>query len=247
MASNKAVGRLSLYRRVLHDVKAGGRSHIFSHDLAAMAAAVNERTRVLLLTNPNNPTGTSLERDAIASFAAELPPTVLLVVDQAYIEFAPDADVVGLVEKHPNLIVLQSFSKIYGLAGMRVGYAIGQPKILRPLRRLALNFHRNVVGYVGALAALDDTAHIARYRSLAEESRSYFASELTAMKLTFTSSVVPFVAVDTGRRGTASLLRERRVMVRPGKDWDLRNWIRISYGTMEENRKMVAALREVLS
>ncbi len=218
------------------------------HDLPAMLAAVDPTTRMMVVTNPNNPTGTTLPRTALEGLAEKLPPSVTLVVDQAYIGFAPDADVTDLVSRFRNLLVVHTFSKLYGLAGIRVGYAVGHPTLLAPLRRLSLRNHINLVGYVGARAALDDTDYPGRYRALAAESRAFFARELAARKLPVVTGDAPFLLVDI--RPHASVvdrLAEHDVFVRSGRDWDLPGWIRISHGTMDQNRAVIAALDQVLA
>jgi len=218
------------------------------HDLAAMAQAVTPRTRLVCVTNPNNPTGTLLPAAEIASFAKALPPEVVLVLDQAYIEFAPAADCVHLVRAHPNVLVLQTFSKIFGLAGVRVGYAVGQPKLLKPLRRLALRNHVNVVGFVGALAALEDPGHQEAYRALCASARELYTRELGALGLTSVGGATPFLVVDTRQDDDVVVgkLAGHGVFTRRGKDWGLPGWIRITVGTPEQNRQVIAALKQVL-
>jgi histidinol-phosphate aminotransferase len=218
------------------------------HDLPAMRAAITDATRMVCLTNPNNPTGTTLPRAAVEGFAASLPPAVTLVVDQAYIGFAPHDDVSDLVSRFGNLIVIHTFSKLWGLAGVRVGYALGHPRLLAPLRQLALRNHIGAISYAGAVAALDDLDYPARYRALAADGRAYFSRELAARGLGFALGDAPFVLIDARPLGgVVERLAEQRVFVRPGRDWDLPGWIRVSFGTMDENRAVLAAFDRVRS
>jgi len=218
-------------------------------DLEAMARLVNEKTRIVNITNPNNPTGTVLSREAVAGLAGKLPVEVVLCVDEAYIEFAPEVDSSGLVRKHRNVLVLRTFSKTQGLAGMRIGYALGHPDLLEPLRRCALRYSINTAGYAGALAALEDSDHLRRTLRLRDQARVYYyQQELAALGLAARVGVTPFVLAEVGRDSLAVVqdLLARGVYVRPGRDWDLPTWIRISYGTMAQNRVVLGALKQVL-
>lgn len=219
----------------------------YRHDLDAMANAINNRTRVVLVTNPNNPTGTVLSAEALRKFADAVPPEAVYVIDEAYIHFTPQADVSSLAKERKNVLVLRTFSKIYGLAGMRIGYAIGHPDLINVLRPFAARYV-NPVGYAGALAVLDDIEYQERYRALVRESREFYQKKLSEMGVETIPSETPFFLLNSREEGEEleKRLQEHKIFVRRGKDWDMPPYIRISYGTMEENRLVVSALKKCL-
>ena len=218
------------------------------HDLKAMAEAINPRTRVVLVCNPNNPTGTVLSAAELRAFADAVPREAVYVVDEAYIQFAPQADVMGLVKGRNNVLVLRTFSKAYGLAGMRVGYAVGHPDVVKKLRALSLVYNVSTVAYAGALAALEDTDHVERSRAHVRECRQFYDRAMAPWGRRYVPSETTFFLLESGEEGdeVERRLGELGVFIRRGTDWDLPIHIRVSYGTMEENRAVVAALRRTL-
>jgi len=223
----------------------------YAHDIEAMAAAVTERTRLLFLCNPNNPTGASNSAAEVAGLMARVPEDVLIVADEAYIEFVTRPDYPDLLTElragRRNLILLRTFAKIYGLAGLRVGYTFGHPEVIGYIERARPTFNVNALGQAAALAALDDEEHVARGRAHAAASRELFARELRALGLQPIPSETNFVAVHVGDDAAISAgLMECGFTVSPLAGWGLPGYIRISFGTDEENARFFVALRSVL-
>ena len=218
------------------------------HDLGAMANAINDQTRIINVTNPNNPTGTLLPVQDLRAFARQVPAECVFLIDEAYIHFAQDEDASALVNEFDNVLILRTFSKIFGMAGIRVGYAVGHPELIGKLRRYGVRNNVNTVGFVGAIAAMDDSDHMGNYRNLLREARDYFKTELDSVGIDHLPSWTPFFLINTHGDGrqVVDALQEHNVFTRRGVDWDLPTYIRVSYGTMEENRKVAAALKEVL-
>lgn len=223
----------------------------YTHDLAAMAAAITPRTRVVFLCNPNNPTGTTNGAAEVAAFLERVPADVLVVLDEAYVEFVGRPDYPDLLpalrDGRPNLLLLRTFAKIHGLAGLRLGYAYGHPDLVAYLERARPTFNINLLAQVAGAAALADAEHVARSRAHADASRSFFLAELRAMGLDPIPSETNFVAVPVGDDAAVSDgLRERGFTVTPLAGWGLPGLIRISFGTEDQNRSFIAALRAVL-
>jgi len=224
----------------------------YGHDLAALRAAVDNRTRVVFIANPNNPTGTWLRAAELEAFIADLPRTVLVVIDEAYTEYvdAPEfPDATRWVGSYPNLIVTRTFSKAYGLAGLRVGYALSTPEIADLLNRVRQPFNVNSPALAAACAALDDTDHVARAVALNREGMATLTAAFRELGLEWIPSVGNFVTVDLGRPAGPvyqGLLREG-VIVRPIAGYGLPNHLRITIGTATENARCITALRKVLA
>jgi histidinol-phosphate aminotransferase len=225
----------------------------FTHDLEAMARRVDERTRLVFVATPNNPTGTWNRRAEIDRLLAALPPEVLVVLDQAYFEYAadvPDADCpdgVDYVRAGAPVVVLRTFSKAYGLAGLRVGYGIAAPEVIEAVDLVREPFNSNTLGQAGALAALGDRFHVERTLDLTRVERAALARDLAARGLRVLPSLANFLCVDVGRPGAEvfrALLR-RGVIVRPLEAYGLPSCLRISIGARPENARLLAALDEV--
>ena len=233
----------------------GGRGIIvplrnFTHDLEAMAEAITPATRLVFLANPNNPTGTIFFREQWEEFLAALPPEVIVVMDEAYAEFVEDprypealADLRG---DHP-LIILRTFSKIYGLAGLRVGYAVAHPDIIDLLNRLRAPFNVNTLAQVAALAALDDDEHVERTRQVNREGMAYLREAFDGLGLEQVPSWANFILVKVGNaaRYYDTLLR-LGVIVRPVPVYGFPEHVRVTVGTQAENERLVRALAHVL-
>jgi histidinol-phosphate aminotransferase len=217
------------------------------HDLPALAKAVTPRTRVVIVCNPNNPTGTSVGAAAFDAFVAELPPDVLLVVDEAYREFAtrPDfPDSIAWTARRPGIAVLRTFSKIYGLAGARIGYGVMDAELAGWLERARHPFNVNLLAEEAALAALDDHEHVRRTLEVTREGLGYLTRELAALGLETWPSDANFLLVRAGA-GSYDLLLREGVIVRPMGGFGLPDHVRITIGTRDENERLVAALRKV--
>jgi histidinol-phosphate aminotransferase len=219
-------------------------------DLPAMAAAA-ANAKMVVVCNPNNPTGTIVTRDEVDAFLRRLRPTTLPVLDEAYAEFVEDAafpDAAALLRRHPNLIVLRTFSKIYGLAGLRVGYALASPDIIACLNQVREPFPVDRLAQAAAEATLDDEAYVRAAFENNRDGRTWLAAALSKMGLRVVPSQANFVLVDAGRSAdeVARQLLPHGVIVRPGAMWRLPTWIRISVGTADENRRVIASLKTVL-
>ncbi len=222
----------------------------FHADIPAMIRAVTPRTKILFLANPNNPTGTLTSRDEISRLLAEVPPHVVIAMDEAYVEFLEDpTDCLSLVRlgTQPNLVVMRTFSKIFGLAGLRLGYGVMSPTLASALEKVRQPFNINAIAQAGALAALDDSEHLARTRANNRLGLDYFHTALAQLGLEFVPSHANFVLarVGDGARVFAEL-QKRGVITRPMASYSLPEWLRISIGTPAENARCVAALRDVL-
>jgi histidinol-phosphate aminotransferase len=233
--------------------KANARDHrmAYGHDLAAMQALINERTRVVFIANPNNPTGTWLSADALESFLNALPKHVIVVVDEAYFEYVeePDyPDTLAWIEDFPNLIVTRTFSKAYGLAGLRVGYAVSHPTVADLLNRVRQPFNVNSLALVAATAALEDTAHLAQTVAVNRSGMCQLRSAFADLGLRCLPSAGNFLCVDVGCSGQQvfAALLAKGVIVRPVDNYALPNFLRITVGNEPENRQLIAALGEVL-
>lgn len=223
----------------------------WGHDLQAMAAAVREDTRVIWVANPNNPTGTWVGKDALYSFLQQIPAEVVVVVDEAYIEFVEDADYPDAsqwLNEFPNLIVTRTFSKAYGLAGYRVGYGLSSERVADLLNRVRQPFNVNALAQTAALAALDDQEHLQNGVEQNREEMERMAAEFERLGLEWIPSVGNFVSVDLGQSATPifAALEQRGVITRPVGNYGMPNHLRISIGLPQENKRCIEALSKVL-
>ena len=222
-----------------------------SYDVDALLAAVRPETKLLFVANPNNPTGAYVPRPELERLLKALPHHVIPVIDEAYAEFPDASDYVTalrLRDLHPRVTVLRTFSKAYGLAAFRVGYAIAPAELVGYLNRTRAPFNVNSMAQAAARAALADPDHMNRYVELNRQERSRVTRELAALGLTVAPSQANFVLVDFGRPGPAvydALLR-KAVIVRPMPP-PIDTWQRITVGLPEENDRLLAAVRELLS
>ena len=217
------------------------------HDLGAMAAALRPDTRIVYLANPNNPTGTWFGDAELAVFLARVPPTALVVVDEAYHEFVDDpglTSALGLLKVFPNLIVTRTFSKAYALAGLRVGYAVSSPHVAAVLERLRESFNVNILALAAATAALGDQGHVARAKAFNLAERAWLAAQLENRGLRVLPSQANFVLVDFARDAAAieQALFGHGVIVRPVGGYGLHEFLRISVGSRAENERLLEAL-----
>jgi histidinol-phosphate aminotransferase len=221
------------------------------YDLPAIANAVTPKTRLIFIANPNNPTGTMATAAEVAAFMERIPDRVLVVFDEAYYEYLDRddyPDTLRYVREGRNVVVTRTFSKIYGLAGMRIGYGIAKPDIIASLNRVRETFNTSSLAQVAALHALDDEEHVAASKSVNNTERAKLSKELTGIGLRPTPSVTNFLLVDMGRNAAGlyeSLLREG-VIIRPMGMYELPNSMRITIGKKEENDRLLEALAKVL-
>jgi histidinol-phosphate aminotransferase len=226
----------------------------YGHNLDNMAAQVNAGTRVVFIANPNNPTGTWLDQGALRGFLQAVPAHVVVVLDEAYYDFVapfvagyPDGR--ALLDRFPNLVVMRTFSKAYGLAGVRAGYALAHPRTIDLLNRVRLSFNPSSLGQAAAVAALSDREHISKTVELNYSELAKLDQGLRALGLRTIPSVCNFVAVDMGRpgRGVFQALLSEGVIVRPLDSYGLPNHLRISVGLPEQNQRLLQALRKILA
>jgi histidinol-phosphate aminotransferase len=225
----------------------------FHYDLDALRKLLSRRTKVVFLANPDNPTGTWFTEAELVPFLDAMPKDTLVVLDEAYVEFvdAPGfQDALALRKRYPNLVVLRTFSKIHGLAGLRLGYGIARPEVVEYVDRVRPPFNVNLVAQAAGIAALDDTAHIERSRALVREHRPVLAAGLQALGATVVPSQGNFVMADfpghPGKELFEALLREG-VVVRPLGGYGFPTAQRVTVGLPEENQRLLAALKRVLA
>jgi histidinol-phosphate aminotransferase len=204
----------------------------------------------MFVAEPNNPTGTLASREAIIRLVNEVPDEVLLVLDEAYIEFLPDPlDLVSLVRQgvRPNLILMRTFSKIYGLAGLRIGYGVAHPELVGVLEKIRQPFNINLLAQVAALAALDDTAHVQKTRQNNFAGLEFFQTAFRELKLEYIPSHANFILVKIGEgQRVFEAMQRQGVIARPMGGYQLGEWIRISIGLPTENQRCLEALKKSL-
>ena len=224
----------------------------WGHDLDAMAAAITDATRVVFIANPNNPTGTWLTKDELAAFLDRIPEDVLVVLDEAYFEYVDEANYpngVNLVANYPNLVATRTFSKVYGLAGLRVGYGVSTPEVADYLNRVRPPFNVNQLALVAAEHALKDKEHLSKSVELNREGMKQLVAAFEQLGIEYIPSVGNFISAKMPRSGKAvfeALLREG-VIVRPVDNYGMPDYLRITIGTEAENDKFITALNKVLA
>jgi histidinol-phosphate aminotransferase len=224
----------------------------YGHDLNGMLNAVNEKTRVVFIANPNNPTGTLLESTELKAFIAALPETVICVLDEAYFEYMADdkkSDSISWIKEYPNLIVSRTFSKAYGLAGLRVGYSISHPIIADLLNRVRQPFNNNSLALAAAEAALEDSDYLQKTIETNNSGMLQLTNAFAKLGLQWIPSSANFVSVDLNRVAMPiyQALLQKGVIVRPVANYEMPNHLRISIGTEYENQKFIDALAQVLN
>jgi histidinol-phosphate aminotransferase len=247
-----------------------------THDLQAMREAITEKTKLVFVANPNNPTGTRVSNAELDRFIRSLPAHVICVLDEAYIEFLddPPPSIAYALGSHlrnggtglracpnlpahagtpvppesclaggPNVVVLRTFSKIVGLAGLRIGYGIAQKECIALLQKVRQPFNVNSVAQAGALAALDDTAHIRKTKAMTRRGLAYLEKEFKRLKLEFVPSCANFILVNVGDGDRIfRALQKRGVIVRPMRGYKMPQWVRVTVGLPEDNRRFIRAL-----
>ena len=220
----------------------------YQQDLEAMLDAITPKTRVIFIANPNNPTGALISQGKIDTFMSRLPENIIVVFDEAYFEFLDNPpDTLQYVREDRNIVVLRTFSKIHGLAGLRIGYGIARSGLIAVLDKTRQPFNVNSIAHAGALAALKDEAHQHETKRVVDQGRAYLQEQFAAMKLHFVPGAANFIMVNVGDGAAVfEKLLARKIIVRPLKGYQLPEWVRISVGTMEQNKQCIAALKEIL-
>ena len=222
----------------------------YGHDLEAMLKAITPNTRIVFLANPNNPTGTVLSQGELSDFIARVPEETLIVLDEAYTEYQQSpADFLPLIRegKKSNLVICRTFSKIYGLAGLRIGFSVACPEFTSALDKVREAFNTSSLAQEAALAALDDTEFLEKARRINKEGLDYLQGEFDRMKLEYVPSVANFVLVKTGNgKRVFEELQRAGIIVRPVANYNLPEWVRITVGTPEQNQRLVRELKRIL-
>ncbi len=223
----------------------------FMYDLEGMRRAVNRRTKIIFLGNPDNPAGSYVTHEALSVFLHKVPKTVLVFIDEAYFEYVrqPDyPDSLSLLRRHKNLLVTRTFSKMYGLAGLRIGYGVADASVIELLERIREPFNVNSAAQAAALACLKDRAYYNRIARKIDAQRQFLYRSLERAGLTHVPSFTNFILVNvkTSGRTIANKLLRKGIIVRDMSGWGMPAYIRVSIGTQSENRKFIKALREVV-
>lgn len=223
-----------------------------TYDLKEIARRIDERTKIIFICNPNNPTGTIVSREEVISFMEKVPQNVIVVFDEAYYDYVEDKnypDSISYVLEGKNVIVLRTFSKIAGIAGVRVGYGIAKPELIGYLGRVVNPFTTNRLAQVAALASLDDQEHFRKVLNSNQKGKEYLYKELKRLGLFYLPTEANFIFIDLKENAEVifeKLLR-KGIIIRPGKTWGYPNFIRLTIGTPNENQKFILALEEVIN
>lgn len=223
----------------------------FRYDLQAMRQAVTERTKIIFIANPNNPTGTYVTQREVEDFLKGLPENIIVFFDEAYYEFVGKKDYpnsLRLLKQYPNVILTRTFSKAYSLAGLRVGYGLASKEMIDILNRVREPFNVNTLAQAAALAALGDKPRYMKMIRGLNQEKQRMCKDLQKLKVPFVESVTNFVLIDlkTDSLAATQKLLRKGVIVRDMGFWGLENFIRVSIGTPKENKKFIQALKEIL-
>ena len=221
----------------------------YTFDLEAMAAAITPQTALVVLANPNNPTGTIVRQTELDAFLKKLPDRVLVILDEAYFEYVNDSGYpksLEYVRAGRPVLILRTFSKVFGLAGLRIGYGIAPKEVIGTLYKVRMAFNTNSVAQIAAMAAWDDQAHVEKSVTLNCKELEFLYRELTGRGVRYVPSFANFVLVDLGRpaKELTSALLKHGVIVRPA--WGAPSCMRVSVGTREQNQRFIDALDKVL-
>ncbi|MGI5921390.1 MAG: histidinol-phosphate transaminase [Syntrophomonadaceae bacterium] len=223
----------------------------FTHDLDAMVQAITPQTKLIYICNPNNPTGTIVTSEQTDAFMRQIPEDILVIFDEAYYEYVDSKSYssgIKYINQGRNVIVLRTFSKIYGLASLRVGYGLTTPAIAGAIERVTEPFNVNTLAQVGALAAIDDQDHVLKSHKVNSAGKEYLYAEFDALGLKYVPTEANFIFVDTGRncQEVFSKLLAQGVIVRSGDIFGYDTFIRVTVGTQEENARFISSLKKVL-
>ena len=223
-----------------------------THDIQNIKSLITEKTKVIFIANPNNPTGTKVSKTQIHDLLNSIPKSILVVIDEAYCEYVDETQKMNVqqdINNWENLIVIKTFSKIYGLAGLRVGYGMSNEKIIEKIHKPREPFNVNIIAQVAAAAALDDLAHIEKSQQVNSAGMFFLKTELKKMGLNTFPSYANFILIDFGipARVIYEELLKKGIIVRPLENYNLPNCLRVTIGTEEEIKLFVTSLKEVLS
>ncbi|MDF1763949.1 MAG: histidinol-phosphate transaminase [Oleibacter sp.] len=226
----------------------------YGHDLVAMAAAITDKTRIVFVTNPNNPTGTWNTSDELVTFLNAVPKNVLVLLDEAYFEYVHEADYpngIELLDEYSNLVVTRTFSKAYGLAALRVGYGVSSPELADIMNRVRPPFNVDSFALAAATATLQDHEYVKESIAINDAGMAYFIEQFQQLGLSYVPSVGNFICFEVPT-GVNSMdvyqgLLQRGVIIRPVANYEMPNHLRVSIGTSKENQVFIAALTEILS
>jgi len=220
----------------------------YEHDLDAMLNAITPKTKIIFIANPNNPTGTLISQTKLDKFISRLPENIVAVFDEAYFEFLDHPpDTLQHVRDGRDIVVLRTFSKIHGLASLRVGYGIARRELIEVLQKTRQPFNVNGIAQAAALAALADEAHQCETRKIVDEGRAYLQEQFAAMDLRFVPGAANFVMVNVGDGAAVfKKLLAQKIIVRALKGYNLPEWVRLTVGTIEQNERCIAALKKIL-
>ena len=222
----------------------------FTHDLAAIGEAISSKTRIVFLANPNNPTGTIYRKAQWEAFLKQVPPDLLIIVDEAYFEYVEAADYPNSLHYHQQgktLLTLRTFSKLYGLAGLRIGYGIADKEIISLMHRVRQPFNVNAAAQWAALAALDDREHVRRSLESNRQGLQYVTGELARLGIEYVPSHANFILLRVGQgEDVFNRLLAQGIIVRPMAGYQFPEYIRVTIGTMDENRKFIDGLKKAV-
>lgn len=222
----------------------------FAYDLDAILDAIDKNTRIVFIANPNNPTGTILRKRELHRFLQKAPAHTLIVLDEAYVEYAGDPEYtsgIGFLAEHSNLVVLRTFSKIHGLAGMRIGFGMAHPEVIADLNRIRPPFNTSAPAEAAAMAALEDEGHVERSRDLNRRGRQFLEQELTRMQIPFVPSFANFLFLPIPNAGdVAKKLLQKGILVRPMSALNRTTGLRVTIGTHEDNVAFLSALHKTV-
>lgn len=224
----------------------------FRLDLSEMSKAIGSKTKLIFISNPNNPTGTIITEDEVEHFLKDVPLRILTVFDEAYYEYVEDANYpqsIDLLDKNSNIIILRTFSKIYGLAGLRVGYGIGSPEVIDLLNKARPPFNVNSLAQVAALASLEDEDQVNQSKSLVREGKEFLYSNLRRLKVSFIPTQANFILIKIGRKAkdVEGELLKKGIIVRGMGAYNLPHYIRVTIGTKPQNEEFIKNLQTIFS
>ncbi len=223
----------------------------YTHDLEAMLKAIRKNTRLVFIANPNNPTGTMVRKEEVENFLSRIPDHILVIMDEAYYEYIDDPhypDSLAYLRQGKNILILRTFSKVYGLAGMRLGYGIAAKQIIADLSKLRISFNVNRLSQIAGMAALDDKEHIRKAKAVNEAGKKYLYDAYNKLGLFYLPTYANFIYVDFAKDSQLvfEALQKHGIITRTIKEYGFANALRITIGTEEQNQKLINVLRKVL-
>lgn len=224
----------------------------YTHNIKAIRDAINEKTKIVYIDNPCNPLGTKLSRKEIEDFIYSVPDGILIILDEAYYEFVRDEDFpdsIRFVRENKNVFVLRTFSKIFGLAALRIGYGIAPINIVNTIRKARLPFNVNRLGQIAALAAIEDEEHIKRTLEVNENGKSYLMKEFKEMGIFYIPTCTNFITLRTTLNGKKLFteLQKRGIIVRPLANYGIPEFVRVTIGYKEQNKRFIKTLKQLLA